>query len=202
MRRPPRNPRRRKRGAAGLTRAPAREKGARRDALSVRRRPGVIGSQTLLRMACAHASPWLASIALLALSLVRAPPWRRRPSLLQLVRMLPRRSKFGAVALSALIIVGLTVTPYLHAPRDMPMIAWQGECGCAAPVLYGLVSHMSCHRQDGGIDPFGRILLAKGLGDATAMTEYILAAHSARYLACLIRDHARAFGGQSRRAAR
>ena len=202
MRRPPRNPSRRKRGAAGLARAPAREKGARRDALSVRRRPGVIGSQTLLRMACAYASPWLASIALLALSLVRALLIRRRPSLLQLVSKLPRRSKPCAVLLAAFIIVGLTVTPYLHAPRDMPLIAWQGECGCAAPVLYGLVSHMSCHRQDGGIDPFGRILLAKGLGDATAMTEYILAAHSARYLACLIRDHARAFGSQPRRAAR
>ena len=116
--------------------------------------------------------------------------------------MLPRRSKFGAVALSALIIVGLTVTPYLHAPRDMPMIAWQGECGCAASVIYGLVSHMSCYRQDGGIDPFGRILLAKSLGDATAMTEYVLSVHSAQYLACLIRDHARAFGSQPRQAAR
>lgn len=153
-------------------------------------------------MACAHAGPWLAGMALLALSLVRALPRRRRPSLLEMARNLPRRSKPWVVLLSAFIIVSLTVTPYLHAPHDMPLIAWQGECGCAAPVLYGLVSYLSCHQQDGGIDPFGRILLAKGLGDATAMTEYILAAHSARYLACLIRDHARAGGSQSRRAAR
>lgn len=102
---------------------------------------------TPLQPACACAGPWPAGIALLALPLVRALPRRRRASLLQTVRMLPRRSKFGAAAPSALVVAGLTAAPYLHAPRDMPLIARQDECGCAAPVLYVLLPRPSCYRQ-------------------------------------------------------
>lgn len=116
--------------------------------------------------------------------------------------MLPRRSKPCAVALSSLLIVSLTVTPYAHASRDMPMVAGYDECECGAPVLYSLLSSLSCHRQADVVDPFDRILLAKSISDATAMTEYILSDHSARYLTCLIRDHARAIGSKPQQPAR
>ena len=144
-------------------------------------------ARTLLRPTRAGAGPGAAGTALLALSLVRGPLKPRRSPLLRWVRMLPRWSKPWAVLLSALVITILTVTPYSHAPRDMPLIVGQDACGCSAPVLYSLSSHLSCHRQDGGIDPFDRILLAKGLGDVTAITEYILSYHSARHLACQMR---------------
>lgn len=157
---------------------------------------------TFLQMARASAGPWAAGIALLVLSLVRGPLEPRRPPLLQWVRMLPRWSKPWAVLLSALIITLLTVTPYSHAPRDMPMIVGQDACGCSAPVLYSLSSHLSCHLQDGGIDPFDRILLAKGLGDVTAITEYMLSDHSARHLACQMQTYARAIGSKPRRVTR
>lgn len=147
-------------------------------------------------------SPLLAGIALPALSLVRAPLGRKRLPFLQQVRMPPRWSKLCAVVLSSLVIVSLTVTPYAHAPRDMSLIAWQGPSECAAPVLYSLLSYLYCHRQADVVDPFDRILLAKSLGDATAMTEYILSDHSARYLTRLIRDRARAFGTKPRQPAR
>lgn len=159
-------------------------------------------ARTLSRLTRASAGPWAAGTALLALSLVRGPLESRRSPLLRWVRMLPRWSKPWAVLLSALVITILTVTPYSHAPRDMPMIVGQDACGCSAPVLYSLSSHLSCRQQDGGIDPFDRILLAKGLGDVTAITEYILSYHSARHLACQMRTYARAIGSKPRRAAR
>lgn len=114
---------------------------------------------TPLQPACARAGPWPAGIALLALPLVRALPRRRRASLLQTVRMLPRRSKFGAVAPSALVVAGLTAAPYLHAPRDMPLIAWQDECGCAAPRALRTAVAPVLLPLGIGIGPFERIQL-------------------------------------------
>ena len=131
-------------------------------------------------------------ISLLALSQALATFVRGIFSPLSCLPALPRGGRLGAAALAALLVTASTAIPYAHAPRDMPMIVGHDACACTctAPPLQALFSQLACYWQDGGADPFGRVLAAKGLGDTTAMTEFLLSSYSEQYLRRLIEAHA------------
>ena len=134
--------------------------------------------------------PPFPGIAQLALLWANVPPERRIFSHMPQMLWLPTGARIGAVCMAAFLITILATTPYAHAPRDMPMIVGHDAGACTAPLLQALYSQLACYRQGDDSDPFDRVLAAKGIGDMTAMTEFLVSTYSVAYLRQLVDAYA------------